>query len=419
MVDFERGIVPHRTADKRGQLTLRHVPQRVLANPKHSLLFDLATSGIIALFAISMLASIHPGWAGQGIAMAAALVWRRNHPTVVFAVIALLAAAQLVLPGHGVVLLPHDAAVLIAMYSVVKYAERLVLGVLAGVAALLGALLLVLRLIAEEIDLGASGFFVYGLVALITIGVWLLGLAMRTRHLYVLSLEERTATAERERDHLARIAVAEERARIARELHDMVAHSLSVMIVHADGATLALDTAPERARDALRTVSATGRDAMVEMRQLVEVLRGSDDAVTGPRALEGIAEAVERGRAAGLVIAESVDGAPDGLSAGLQLAVYRIVQEAVTNALKHAGDGAEASLRIRYSPVAVDIEFADNGGGRIAEPDWRRGGHGLIGMRERAALYGGHVEAGPRAGGGWQVRAAIPRHPGDLSGETS
>jgi signal transduction histidine kinase len=404
---FQLRLVPHRAARKRGKHTLPHVPQRVLLSPKHSLLFDLATAGIVALLAIGVLGSINVAWGLQGLAMAAALVRRRRHPTVVFTVIALLAAAQLVAPGRGVILLPHDAAVLIAMYGVVKYADRLLLGVLAGAVSLLGALLVVLRLVADGVDLGANGLFVYGLMALATVGVWLLGLAMRTRHLYVLSLEERTATAERERDHLARIAVAEERARIARELHDMVAHSLSVMIVHADGATVALDAAPERAREALRTVSATGRAAMVEMRQLVEVLRGSDDAAGHPRALEGLAEAVDRGRSAGLPVHEKIEGTPDNLSAGVELAVYRIVQEAVTNALKHAGEGATATLRIVYSPTAVAIDFEDDGGGRTAVAH-EGGGHGLIGMRERAALYGGRVEAGPRAGGGWRVSASIP-----------
>ena len=203
------------------------------------------------------------------------------------------------------------------------------------------------------------------------------------------------------RERQAREAVMEERVRIARELHDMVAHSLSVMIVHADGATLALDKAPDRARQALRTVSDTGRGALVEMRHLVTVLR-SDDGAQDART--SVTTTLDRARAAGLDVRADISGDPAAVPAGVELAAFRIVQESVTNALKHAGPGASAALRLAYSPAGVEIDFRDDGRGGPPTP----GGHGLIGMRERVALYGGTITAGPDPAGGWRVTASIP-----------
>jgi signal transduction histidine kinase len=365
---------------------------------RQSLLFDLTTAVAVALLAL-VIVQLGPWIVTHGVLMAVVIVWRRSRPVVVFGVVATLAAVQLLLPGYVYTLVPHDVAVMIAMYSVVKYADRPVPGIVAGVVCLVGAALLPFKL-------PPRGWYPVVVVLLTVVVVWLLAWSMRTRRLYVDSLEDRAATAERERDHLARIAVAEERARIARELHDMVAHSLSVMIVHADGATLALDKAPQRAREALRTVSDTGRGALVEMRHLVTVLRSNDGSNDGGTedARTSVTTTLDRARAAGLSVRADISGDPAAVPAGVELAAFRIVQESVTNALKHAGAGASATLRLTYTPAGVEIDFRDDGTG-----DNPRGeGHGLIGMRERVALYGGRITAGPDPAGGWRVTATIP-----------
>jgi signal transduction histidine kinase len=369
------------------------VPFAELDQRRQSLLFDLTTAAAVALTALPLI-QLHFGVVVHGVLMAGALVFRRSRSVIVFVVVTALAAGQLLLPGTQFTLMPHDIAVLVAMYSVVKYADRPVDGVGAGIVCLLGPMLVPWKL--------NDGWYLTLVLILSVIVVWLLAWSSRTRRLWVDSLEDRAATAERERDHLARIAVAEERARIARELHDMVAHSLSVMIVHADGATLALDKAPERAREALRTVSDTGRGALVEMRHLVTVLRSNDGAED---ARTSVTTTLDRARTAGLSVRADISGDPAALPAGVELAAFRIVQESVTNALKHAGAGASATLRLAYTPAGVKIDFRDDGAGaRLPNGD----GHGLIGMRERVALYGGSITAGPDPTGGWRVTASIP-----------
>ncbi|WP_203934773.1 sensor histidine kinase [Virgisporangium ochraceum] len=361
---------------------------------RQSLLFDLTTAVAVLLSALPLV-TWHPAVVAHAAVMAGALVWRRSRPVTVFVVVAALAGAQLLLPAPDFTLLPHDIAVLVAMYSVVKYADPPLAGVAAGVVCLVGPLLVPWKM--------NERWYLALVLMLSVVVVWLLAWSMRTRRLWVDSLEDRAATAERERDHLARIAVAEERARIARELHDMVAHSLSVMIVHADGATLALDKAPERAREALRTVADTGRGALVEMRHLVTVLRsndGTEDARTS------VTTTLDRARAAGLDVRADISGDPAALPAGVELAAFRIVQESVTNALKHAGAGASATLRLAYTPAGVEVDFLDDGAGSSGSQG--DAGHGLIGMRERVALYGGSITAGPDPAGGWRVTASIP-----------
>lgn len=373
------------------------MPLAELDQRRQSLLFDLITAVAVALTALSSYL-LDPWLVLHGFLMAGALVWRRGHPVITFCVVVTLAGAQLLPRSDDYALVLHDVAVLVAMYSVVKYADPLSRGVAAGLVCLGGPVVLALKL-----DRKGDWYLAFILILTVVV-VWLLAWSMRTRRFWVDSLEDRAATAERERDHLARIAVAEERARIARELHDMVAHSLSVMIVHADGATLALDRAPDRAREALRTVSDTGRGALVEMRHLVTVLR-SDDGAEDVRT--SVTTTLDRARAAGLSVRADISGDPAALPAGVELAAFRIVQESVTNALKHAGAGTSATLRLAYTPAGVEIDFRDDGAGG-AGGSAVSGGHGLIGMRERVALYGGSITAGPDPAGGWRVTAAIP-----------
>jgi signal transduction histidine kinase len=206
-----------------------------------------------------------------------------------------------------------------------------------------------------------------------------------------------------ERSHAE--AVAGERATIARELHDVIAHSVSVMTVQAGAARVLLDEDPTRARESLVAVEETGRQALGEMRRLLGILRGHEyDTRLAPQ--PGIADIdalVEQVRAAGLPVDVRVDGEPRPLPPGVDLAAYRVVQEALTNALKHAG-AARAEVSIRYGPAALELAVTNDG--RVRRNG--RVGHGLVGMRERVALYGGDFEAGPRREGGYAVRASLP-----------
>jgi signal transduction histidine kinase len=243
---------------------------------------------------------------------------------------------------------------------------------------------------------------------------WVIGDNIRVRRAYTAQLEERAAQLEREREEQATLAVTQERARIARELHDVVAHHVSVMVVQAAGARRVVDKDPAAARDALEAVEVAGRTALDEMRRMLEVLR-ADEAGVGPQ--PGLAE-LERlsrqVREAGLPVELTVEGHDRALPGGMDLAAYRIIQEALTNTVKHAGK-ATASVTVRYEPEALDIEVADDGRGAAAPllAAAVQGGHGLIGMQERVTLYGGTLETGPRFPGGYRVHARFPLEPAE------
>ena len=213
---------------------------------------------------------------------------------------------------------------------------------------------------------------------------------------------------DQEREQAAIDAVAAERARMARELHDVVAHAMSVMVVQAGAARTTLATDPDAAEEAIRRVEETGRSALGEMRRLVALLRpepGRDDALAPQPSLARIDDLLEGVRRAGLPVEVVVEGSPHDLASGVDLTAYRVVQESLTNALRHAGY-AHARVVLRYAPDALHVEVADDGVGPVTNGDG--GGHGLIGMRERVALLGGTLETGPRPGGGFVVRAVLP-----------
>lgn len=218
--------------------------------------------------------------------------------------------------------------------------------------------------------------------------------------------ERRANLAERERDVAAREAVVAERGRIARELHDVVAHHVSMIVLQAGAERHALAGAENGTRDVLGTIEQTGRSALTEMRRLLQMLREDEADPLAPQpGLADLPVLVSQVREAGLEVALEVDGERRELPVGLELSAYRIVQEALTNALKHAGDAA-ASVRVRYGEDAIELEVIDDGkGGNSVE---RVGGHGLVGMRERVALYGGKLEARRRDEGGYVVRALLP-----------
>jgi signal transduction histidine kinase len=217
---------------------------------------------------------------------------------------------------------------------------------------------------------------------------------------------ERAAQAEREREARARLAVSDERARIARELHDVVGHSVSVMTVQASAARRLLRPQQEKEREALLVVEKTGREAMAEMRRMVGVLRRPEEApALAPQpSLEQIEKLVEHTREAGLPVELRIEGEPIDLPAGIDLTAYRLVQEGLTNAMKHA-QAQRAEVVIRYGDDDVEVSVTDDG---LGGGDGDGGGHGLVGMRERVSVYGGELEAGPRPGGGFELRARLP-----------
>jgi len=218
--------------------------------------------------------------------------------------------------------------------------------------------------------------------------------------------ERRLELAERERDVAAREAVVAERARIARELHDAIAHNVSMMVVQAGAERRVLDEEQSSTREVLATVESIGRGALTEMRRLVGMLRSDEnDPLTPQPGLGDLPQLVTQVREAGLPVELSIEGDRRELPVGLELSAFRIVQEALTNALKHAGD-ARATVRVRYGPDSLELEIVDDGAGADARADG--GGHGLVGMRERVALYGGRFEANRRAAGGFTVRALLP-----------
>jgi signal transduction histidine kinase len=235
---------------------------------------------------------------------------------------------------------------------------------------------------------------------------WLAGFAVRERAEQAEAAEERARLAEREREVAARLAVAEERARIARELHDIVAHAVSVIVLQVGAVRHNLPEAQDEDREALRGVEQTGRTALADMRRLLGALRrDGDDIDLAPQpGLGSLDPLLDEFRRAGLPVRLSVDGDPVPLPPTLDLSAYRIVQEGLTNTLKHAGP-AQATVVVRYTQRELELDVTDDGRG--AEENGA-GGHGLIGMRERVAIYGGELQTGPRHGGGYAVHASLP-----------
>lgn len=243
---------------------------------------------------------------------------------------------------------------------------------------------------------------------------WLIGDNLRVRRAYTEQLEVRAVRLEMEREEKATQAVMEERAHIARELHDVVAHHVSVMVVQAAGARRIADKDPEAARTALAAVEAAGRTALTEMRRMLEVLRADDPGLGPQPGLADLDRLVSQVRDAGLPVDLKVEGAACCLPAGMDLAAYRIVQEALTNTVKHGGK-ATARVVVRFTDDFLEIEVVDNGRGAAAPllAGAESGGHGLIGMKERVALYGGKLETGPVLPGGYRVFARMPIEPDD------
>jgi signal transduction histidine kinase len=379
----------------------------------------------VVLFGLSSLSVVnlsgapgHHGTLAAGMAVSAVLcvvvALRRRFPEHMLLLALVTGLAQLVLDVETTV---ADFAMLVITYTVAtmgaRWASRLALTVSLCAAALA-------QIRWPAVHSGPFGHIAIAVFQTVPFALaWVLGDSMRTRRAYFAQLEERAARLEKEREAQSKVAVAAERARIARELHDVVAHNVSVMVVQADGAAYVLDTAPDQARKALETISSTGRQALAEMRRLLGVLRTGEHQESGEYVpqpdVDQIDELIEQCRSSGLPVDFKVEGTPRPLPSGVELTAYRIVQEALTNTRKHGGPGAGASVRLVYFDDGLGLLVEDDGKGAPHELYEEGGadgqGHGLIGMRERVGMVGGTLDAGPRPGGGFRISALLPLKP--------
>jgi signal transduction histidine kinase len=341
---------------------------------------DNGPSGVV-LFALVLFATLP-------------IALRRRFPVEVFAITLSAAVISDLIGGPF-----QFAGALVGLYTVAVYTGRprsIHAAAAAGIATVLTAI-------------GDSGTGMAQVTAILAVfaGSWLLGDNIRTRRAYLRELEDRADRLEREREESIRRAAADEQARIARELHDIITHNVSVMTVQAAAAGDVFETHPGRVREALDSIESTGREALTELRRLLGRVRpeGAGTNFAPQPGLARLDALLEQVHAAGLQVDLTVEGTPHELPIGLDLSAYRIVQEALTNILKHA-QASKATVRIRYEPDAIELEVIDDGRGPPADDAQR--GQGIIGMRERAALVGGALRVGRAPGGGFAVDARIP-----------
>lgn len=370
---------------------------------------------VAAAVALSVPALVHAGLTHRpGVAVGWAvlafgtlpLLWRRTRPGPVLVVL----AAAFAVSSFAVRAEPAGIGLLCGVYAAAVHGDRRVRRVVGGLA---GAMLAV----AFGVVLATGSSRVLGHLTLVTFGYgvcWVHGDRTRTRRAYLAELEARAARLERERDEHAARAAERERDRIARELHDVVAHHVSVIAVQAGAARVTAGAEPDRAVATLGLIERTARATLGELRALLGVLRKGDGAapLLSPQpTLQRLDELIAPARAAGVAVDSHVDGAVRPLDPLADLCAYRVVQEALTNVLKHA-PGAAVRLRLRYAAEELAITVLDDGGRRPGGgPPPGQPGHGLIGMRERVALAGGRLRAGPTAGGGFRVDVRLPLAP--------
>jgi signal transduction histidine kinase len=382
--------------------------------PASAWAFDSALALVAAGVATALLLSVVSVPVGSGVPVGVValgyalvllhtlpLVARRRFPGAVLAlcVASGLAFAALFMPPFFL-----GPAMLVAVYSVAAYGRRWVS--LAGLAvAELG--LAAVQLTPGRLERSAFLLFM-GIIAV----AWMLGHFVGDRQVYAAQLEERTAELEQAREELARRAVVEERLRLARELHDVVAHAMSVIAVQSGVGAHVAASRPQEVGKALAAIEATSRAALEELRRLLGVLRQDSEPQASLTPVPGLADLdslLAEVAKVGLAVRLRVEGTPSPLPPGVDLSAYRIVQEALTNVVKHAGP-ARAQVTIGYRDQEVMVEVIDDGRGAVTPAgDGRAGtGHGLIGMRERVAVFGGDLEVGPRPGGGFRVAARLP-----------
>jgi signal transduction histidine kinase len=356
---------------------------------RHPLLVDVGL--VVLLLALALATAAHrsepAGAYVIGIAATVPLLWRRRWP---FAVVAVVTGAALAAVALGYALVPLQLAV--ALYTLAATSRRG--SRIAGAASIA----------VMTIALAASGYAAFGDSAarvVFLVAALLLGDSIGSRRAYVREIEEKAERLEREREMDARRAAAEEQARIARELHDVITHALSVIVVQAGAADEVFETDPTRARGPIHAIDAAARNALADLRRVLGVLHGGAEYEPQP-GLARLDELVERVRATGLQVAVEISGAPRPLPAAVDLSAYRIVQEALTNTLKHA-HASHVDVRVEYAE-RLRLDVRDDGDGAVNGS----GGNGVVGMRERVALLGGTLETGSDPRGGYRVSASIP-----------
>ena len=375
---------------------------------KHPTLVDGVMAAVLVFFGVISVFERNPFLpALAGVFIGAPLLFRRRFPTASFWAVYVFGAIEALWGYRPTV---SALAVPMAMYAFAAYRPRRLSLVGLGVG-MIGVGVALDQWITAPARQHTSNFdwiFVYCVFASPLIIAWVLGDSMRYRRAYYLDLEDKARRLERERDQQAQIGAAAERARIARELHDVVAHHVSVMVVQAEGASYALDTSPETTRRALGTIAETGRSALAEMRRLIGVLRSEGNAADrAPQpGVDQLEDLLEQVRATGIAVDFKVEGVPVPLPQGMALAAYRIVQESLTNTRKHGGPRVSAQVSLHYGEDELRMMVRDDGRGASALTDGK--GNGLTGMRERVAMYGGALQAGPRLEGGYQVEAVLP-----------
>jgi signal transduction histidine kinase len=377
----------------------------VLAN-QHPVAADATLALAVAVLSVNMLRGGGSGSTAVLAAFAAALalpvVWRRRYPVCVFAAICAVALAQWFYAQRVL----SSFAILVVLYSVARHAPRRVALAAAVTAEALGVL--------AGATNGQNWFQFIAVFTAMIAAPYFLGSYLRTRQAYLSALEERARRLEHERDQQAQIAAAAERASIAREMHDIVAHSLAVIITMAEAAAAKRRSDPERAAAAMEQVAETGREALDQTRRVLGVLRPPALAAPSPPpGLDQFDTLLGQVRATGLTAELAVTGHRFPVPADAQLAVYRIVQEALTNTIRHSRGATRIQVRLEYADPLIEIDITDDGQPGTVGNHYLAG-HGLAGMRERAALYGGALVAGPRPGGGWRVSVGLSPAAGAL-----
>ena len=411
---------PRFRADVRGPLAPKRPAQlmrsAVIRSDIRSRAFDALVAALVCAFDISQLFDA-PGGSGRAAmgalllsSVSVPLLWRRRRPLTVLGIVTAVALAWFLIPYVAEPPLHHFNAsffaFVVSLYSAGLYAANKKASITAAVVAL-GSVLTAAAFLDEEFRGNPRAFFFNASIVIVFFYVGYIG---RVKRDY---LEERAARMEREREEEARRAVASERARIARELHDVVAHSVGLMTVQAGAANLVFAKNPDAALSSLSSIERTGRLALGELRRLLGVLRTEDEGgdLSPQPSLDRFHELVAELEEAGVEVDVTVEGDFQTLPAALGLSAYRILQEGLTNVLKHAGPAARAEVVIRRTQDQLILSVVDDG--RVSSEGFKvAGGHGLIGMRERVALFGGRMSTGPRRGGGYFVRTVIPLEQG-------
>jgi signal transduction histidine kinase len=329
------------------------------------------------------------------------LAWRRRLPFATLCVVAGAVAGPELFTTQTFTLWGHFVPLLIAAYSAARWCS----GRLTVIGAVIVGVTIAVVLLRVPAT-GEAGNIPFAVVP--AVGLMVAGRVLQRRHARAIELAERARLLETEHEMRVAAALADERSRIARELHDIVAHCVSVMVVQAGASEALLDRSPERAREPLQAVQETGREAIAELTRMLGLLRGGGDSeyeLAPPAGVAELPELVERLTIAGLHVQLTLSGEVRPLPPGVDLTVYRIAQEALTNVLKHAGHGATARVELRYLPATVEIEVVNDGtAGGVPSGS----GQGLIGMAERVSVFGGSIQAGIRPEGGFRVFVALP-----------